>query len=154
MIGWDFKSFKPHPFLTTHEMRARRPDDSIFLCFPHRLYARHSILSTAVSPYPGKRQRWGKGFTEWSNVVKAKPLFRGHCQPLDSMIVHFYERDAVAFQVTDTLDGDSARGKYAGHLPGIVRPLLRWQPISVQQSKEFSACDAMRLHQAISPCMK
>jgi len=42
------------------------------------------------------------------------------------LIVHFYERDAVAFQVVDSLDGDSARGDYAGNMPGIVRPLLRW----------------------------
>jgi lipopolysaccharide transport system ATP-binding protein len=42
------------------------------------------------------------------------------------VIVHFYERDAVAFQVIDSLDGDSARGDYAGPIPGVVRPLLQW----------------------------
>ncbi len=33
---------------------------------------------------------------------------------------------AVAFHVTDTTDGDSARGDHAGPFPGVVRPLLKW----------------------------
>jgi len=44
---------------------------------------------------------------------------------MDRLRVHFYEPDAVAFQVVDSLDGDSARGDYAGAMPGVVRPLLR-----------------------------
>ena len=40
--------------------------------------------------------------------------------------VHCFERDAVAFQVVDSLDGDSARGDYRGPMPGIVRPILKW----------------------------
>jgi len=42
-------------------------------------------------------------------------------------MVLFHERDAVAFQIIDSLDGDSARGDYAKHFPGIVRPLLKWE---------------------------
>ncbi|HWO42624.1 MAG TPA: ABC transporter ATP-binding protein [Candidatus Eisenbacteria bacterium] len=38
----------------------------------------------------------------------------------------FYETDAVAFHVIDTLDGDSARGDYTGPMSGVVRPKLRW----------------------------
>jgi len=45
---------------------------------------------------------------------------------MDPVRVHFYERDAVAFHVVDSLDGDSARGDYAGPFPGVVRPLLKW----------------------------
>jgi lipopolysaccharide transport system ATP-binding protein len=41
-------------------------------------------------------------------------------------MIHFDERDAVAFQVVDSRDGDSARGDYAGPMPGIVRPMLEW----------------------------
>jgi lipopolysaccharide transport system ATP-binding protein len=41
-------------------------------------------------------------------------------------ILHFYERDAAAFQVIDSLEGNSARGDYLGPLPGVVRPLLKW----------------------------
>lgn len=45
---------------------------------------------------------------------------------MDPVIVHFYERDAVAFQVIDSMDGDSARGDFAGPVPGVIRPLLHW----------------------------
>jgi lipopolysaccharide transport system ATP-binding protein len=45
---------------------------------------------------------------------------------MDPVRVHFFERDIVAFQIVDSLDGNSARGDYAGPMPGIVRPLLNW----------------------------
>ena len=45
----------------------------------------------------------------------------------DPATVHFWEKDAVAFQVADSLDGDSVRGDYAGHFPGVIRPVFRWE---------------------------
>ena len=45
---------------------------------------------------------------------------------MEPLKIHFFERDAIAFQVIDTMDGDSARGDYAGPMPGIVRPMLNW----------------------------
>jgi lipopolysaccharide transport system ATP-binding protein len=41
-------------------------------------------------------------------------------------IVRALVKDVIAFEVRDTADGDSARGDYAGRLPGVVRPLLPW----------------------------
>jgi len=43
------------------------------------------------------------------------------------LVVHFYQADAVAFQVIDSPDGNSARGDYAGPMPGVVRPVLSWR---------------------------
>ena len=40
---------------------------------------------------------------------------------------YFHESEVVAFQVIDSLDGDSARGDYAGKMGGAMRPLLRWE---------------------------
>jgi lipopolysaccharide transport system ATP-binding protein len=46
---------------------------------------------------------------------------------MDPVTVHFREREAVAFQVIDSTDGDSVRGDYGGPVPGVVRPQLDWQ---------------------------
>lgn len=45
--------------------------------------------------------------------------------------LHFYVPEAVAFQVIDSLDGDTARGDHRRNIPGVVRPLLRWTTHSV-----------------------
>ena len=42
-------------------------------------------------------------------------------------ILHFYEQEAIAFQVIESPDGDSARVDYAGKFPGVVRPMLDWE---------------------------
>jgi lipopolysaccharide transport system ATP-binding protein len=44
----------------------------------------------------------------------------------EAVLQHVQERDAVAFQVVDSLEGDSARGDYSGTMPGLVRPLVPW----------------------------
>ena len=44
----------------------------------------------------------------------------------DPFIIHFHEPECISFTTVDTFSGNSVRGDYGGHFPGVIRPLMNW----------------------------
>jgi len=53
----------------------------------------------------------------------------------------FYERNLLCFHVVDSYEQDSSRGNWGGTLPGVIRPLLKWD---MQQVDDASSLDRSR----------
>lgn len=98
------------------------------------------VTSDSQSPYYKNPRSIGcYTSTAWipGNFLSEGTLIVGVAiSTMNPVIVHFFERDAIAFQVVDNIDGNSARGEYTGEIPGVVRPLLNWETKYIKRDSE------------------
>ncbi len=61
------------------------------------------------------------------NLLSEGILYVNPCLfTLEPVTAEFDEKDIISFHVIDSIEGDSARGDWAGPMKGAVRPLLNW----------------------------
>lgn len=101
------------------------------------------VITTYLPQYhrvPENDEWWGEGFTEWTNVKKAKPLFEGHIQPkvpLDNNYYDLMNKETIEWQ-TDLMHKYGIYGMCYFHywfcgrmiLEKPAENLLKWKDIN------------------------
>jgi len=109
----------------------------------------HAFSAVDLDPSWRKRPRPTGKYTStvWipGNLLSEGSMFvLAGLASMDPAINQFNEPDVVAFQVVDSLDGDSARGDFVDDWGGVVRPLLTWNTQFISTDREAAVPSAER----------
>jgi lipopolysaccharide transport system ATP-binding protein len=96
-------------------------EDGTLIFISHDWHSGWRTRPKAAGKYRTKFIIPGNFFSEGRITVK---VAISTYQPFE---VYFEEPDVIAFTVVESDKGNTSRGDYAGHLPGIVRPLIESQ---------------------------
>jgi lipopolysaccharide transport system ATP-binding protein len=116
-IEMDYEVLQPHVLVPNYHIMN---EEGIKVCVLHDLDPTWRKRPRPIGKYTSSAIIPGNLLAEGTHLVGI--ALSSH----DPVEVHCYERDAIAFQVVDSMDGDSARGDYAGPMDGVVRPALEW----------------------------
>jgi lipopolysaccharide transport system ATP-binding protein len=95
-------------------------EDGICVCIVHDVSLEARRRSRDVGRH--RAVAWFPGNLLAEGMLTVRTALSTH----DPLAVHFNEADTISFSIVDSLDGDSARGDYAGPMPGVFRPILSW----------------------------
>jgi lipopolysaccharide transport system ATP-binding protein len=95
--------------------------DGTLIFISHDWYSGWRARPKAAGKYRTQFNLPGNFFSEGRITVKVA------ISTYNPFEVHVEEPDVVAFNVVEAESGDTSRGDFAGHLPGVVRPLIESQ---------------------------
>jgi lipopolysaccharide transport system ATP-binding protein len=95
-------------------------EDGTCLFVTHELSAEWKNKPRSMGTYRSSVRIPGNFLAEGTLIISAA------VSTLDPVTIHVHELEAVAVQIIDPGGGDTARGDYAGQVPGAVRPLFPW----------------------------
>ncbi len=131
MVEMTFDVVEGGAILLPHFGLQNEAGTSVFVAVDHdpdwRKRPRPKGRYTSIAHVPGNLMAEGIHFVN-CNMITLNP---------DSK--EYQVRSAVSFTVVDSADGDSARGDFAKDMPGVVRPLLKWETMfhPATQSEDY-----------------
>jgi len=118
-VEMEYEVLQPGLILAPHFVLFNEKGDLLFLAY--EVNSAWRDCPRTIGKYISQGTVPGNLLTEGTYFVSVC------CRTLLTRDVDIEEHEAVMFQVVESKQGNSARGNIAGHIPGLIRPLLEWR---------------------------